>query len=103
MLLTSSTLNSPCLVTRSLGLLVRKISDPKAEELIRSLCDKVILGKKEQQREIAAIGLKTVIKELHSGTTASAAAASITSKMLEGVKGSTVRRFSLCKLRNCSA
>ncbi|MEW5303601.1 MAG: hypothetical protein WDW36_006278 [Sanguina aurantia] len=76
------------LAVSCLGLLVRKISDPRAEELIRSLCDKVILGKKEQQREIAAIGLKTVIKELHSGPTATATAGSIAAKMMEGIRNS---------------
>ncbi len=69
---------------RSLGLLVRKVSDVRAEEMIRSLCDKVLSGKKEQQRDIASIGIKTIIAEIQGGPLATSLASTVTKKMLEG-------------------
>eukprot|EP00195_Chlamydomonas_chlamydogama_P007020 CAMPEP_0202892974 /NCGR_PEP_ID=MMETSP1392-20130828/2632_1 /ASSEMBLY_ACC=CAM_ASM_000868 /TAXON_ID=225041 /ORGANISM="Chlamydomonas chlamydogama, Strain SAG 11-48b" /LENGTH=1235 /DNA_ID=CAMNT_0049577131 /DNA_START=157 /DNA_END=3864 /DNA_ORIENTATION=- len=72
------------LAVKCLGILVRKVAEARAEEMARSLCDKVILGKKEQQRDIASIGLKTIIAEISGGQLATNCAAIITSKMLEG-------------------
>ena len=48
------------------------------------LVTKVSSGKKEQQRDIASIGIKTIISEIHGGPLATTVALLITAKMLEG-------------------
>ncbi|KAG1681345.1 hypothetical protein FOA52_007393 [Chlamydomonas sp. UWO 241] len=76
------------LAVKCLGLMVRKLSEPRAEELLRSLCDKVVKapakGKGDAQRDIACIGLKTVIAEMQPGGLAATASSIITSAMLDG-------------------
>eukprot|EP00798_Chlamydomonas_sp_ICE-L_P008749 gene8749-33610_t len=74
------------LAVKCLGLLVRKVAESRAEDMIKSLCDKVITGtgKKEQSREIAAIGLKTIIAEVQGGSIATTLASVVTNKMLVG-------------------
>ena len=49
----------------SLGLLVHKITDSRLQDIAESLCQRLtsVSGKKAQQRDIASIGLKTVIAE----------------------------------------
>jgi hypothetical protein len=75
-----------CITCCSLGVLIRKVGEPRALNLIRGLCEKLIqTAKKDQSRDIASIGLKTVI-EVTSGSLAHPAAAVITSKMLDGVQ-----------------
>lgn len=70
----------------SLGVLVRKVAEPRVLELVRGLCDKVVTAsKKDQNRDIATIGLKTVIDSV-TGSSAHQVAALISSKMLEGVQ-----------------
>lgn len=70
----------------SLSVLVRKVGEPRVLDLVRGLCDKVVQpSKKDQSRDIASIGLKTVI-EVASGSLAHPAAALISSRMLEGVQ-----------------
>lgn len=66
--------------------MVRKMGDVRVEELIRSLCDKVLVTKKDkdQARDIASIGLKTAIQEMPGGSLAATCAAIITTKMLDG-------------------
>eukprot|EP00878_Enallax_costatus_P002222 GHUV01002394.1.p1 GENE.GHUV01002394.1~~GHUV01002394.1.p1 ORF type:complete len:958 (+),score=265.35 GHUV01002394.1:286-3159(+) len=74
------------LAVKCLAVLVRKVQEPRVLELVRGLCDKVItVSKKDESRDIATIGLKTVI-EVASGATAHQVAALISSKMLEGVQ-----------------
>jgi len=76
------------LAVKCLGFLVRKVSEARAEELVKTLCDKVITvpakKDKEQQRDIASIGLKTIIAEITGGTLANHAANIMTNKLLEG-------------------
>ena len=64
---------------------MRKVAEPRAEELARALSDKVLTGKKDQLRDIASIGLKTVIAEIPGGSLAYSTSAIITAKMLEGI------------------
>lgn len=70
-----------------MGLLVRKVGDACAEDMVRTLCDKAVTvaskKEKEQARDIASIGLKTVVAELPLGHLAQSASATIASKMLE--------------------
>ncbi|DBB08467.1 hypothetical protein WJX82_000009 [Trebouxia sp. C0006] len=53
------------LAVKCLGLLVHKITDNRLQDIAESLCQRLtsVSGKKAQQRDIASIGLKTVIAE----------------------------------------
>jgi hypothetical protein len=70
----------------SLGVLVRKVGEPRVMELVKGLCEKVAAPSKKDSssRDIASIGLKTVI-EVAGGSLAHPAAATICSRMLDGV------------------
>lgn len=89
-------------------MLVRKVAEPRVLDLVRGLCDKVVtITKKDQSRDIASIGLKTVI-EVASGSLAHPVSALISGKMLEGVqqKVSTAATTSqqagtCCKQQQC--
>lgn len=72
----------------SLGVLVRKVGEARVLELVRGLCDKLVAApakKEAASRDIATIGLKTVI-EAAGGSLAGPAAALINARMLEGVQ-----------------
>lgn len=72
----------------SLSLLMRKVSAGTALDMLRQLCDKVIVvSKKDQLRDIASITLRLIIAELPAGPQADSAAMTITQKMLTGIKG----------------
>ncbi|KAF8067210.1 CAND1 [Scenedesmus sp. PABB004] len=74
------------LAVKCLGVLVRKVGEPRVLELVKGLCDKVAApAKKDQSRDIATIGLKTVI-EAAGGGLAHPAAALISGRMLDGVQ-----------------
>ena len=75
---------SGCL--HSLGLLVRKVADNRLQDISQNLCQRVTSesGKKAQQRDIASIGLKTVIAEV-SGTQATALVSFTTPLLIEGL------------------
>ena len=70
----------------SLGLLVRKIADPRLQDISESLCKRVTnaSGKKTEQRDIATIGLKTVIAEV-SGSQAAALVSYTTPRLVDGL------------------
>ena len=76
---------------RSLAILVRKVDEQRALDVVFSLCDKVISGKKEQQREVASIGLKAVIAEIPSGPLAAKATTQIAQTMLQGTGKQVIR------------
>ncbi|KXZ56874.1 hypothetical protein GPECTOR_1g789 [Gonium pectorale] len=88
------------LAVSCLGYLARKVADARAEDMVRQLCDKVAGSgpasggssaaskARDAQREIAAIGLKALIKELQgggSGALAGHVSAIIAGRMLEGL------------------
>ncbi len=52
----------------SLGALVNNVGEDKVKMLITSLCDKLISGKKDSQRETASLGLKSVTADLSAAT-----------------------------------
>ena len=54
--------------------------------MISGLCDKVLVVKKDQSRDIANIGLKTVIAEIHGGGLAVSAAAKLSQRLLSGIQ-----------------
>ena len=81
---------------RSLGLLTRKVGQARVEFLVESLSDKLVAGKKEQDRDIASIGLKTVVAEASGGQLAQVLVKKVTPKMVEGLK-STVGLHSPAK------
>ena len=69
----------------SLGLLARKVADARLQEITESLCQRVVSGKKEQQRDIASIGLKTVIAEVPAGSHATVLVGRMTPFLIEGI------------------
>jgi hypothetical protein len=54
--------------------------------MISGLCDKVLVVKKDQSRDIANIGLKTVIAEIQGGSLAAAAAGKLSQRLLSGIQ-----------------
>ncbi|KAF6251732.1 armadillo-type protein [Scenedesmus sp. NREL 46B-D3] len=74
------------LAVKCLGVLVRKVGEPRVMDLVKGLCEKVAAPSKKDSssRDIASIGLKTVI-EVAGGSLAHPAAALICSRMLDGV------------------
>lgn len=74
------------LAVKCLGLLVRKVADNRLQDISQNLCQRVTSesGKKAQQRDIASIGLKTVIAEV-SGTQATALVSFTTPLLIEGL------------------
>uniref|UniRef100_A0A383V8K4 TATA-binding protein interacting (TIP20) domain-containing protein n=1 Tax=Tetradesmus obliquus TaxID=3088 RepID=A0A383V8K4_TETOB len=74
------------LAVKCLGVLVRKVGEARVMELVKGLCEKVAAPSKKDSssRDIASIGLKTVI-EVAGGSLAHPAAALICSRMLDGV------------------
>ena len=70
----------------SLGLLVHKITDSRLQDIAESLCQRLtsVSGKKAQQRDIASIGLKTVIAEA-SGSQAQALVTITTPLLVDGL------------------
>lgn len=46
---------------RSLGHLVNKNRDEQLAEVVAALCNKLVTGNKEQLRDVASLGLKTVV------------------------------------------
>lgn len=70
----------------SLGFLVRKVADSRLQDISESLCKRVtnVSGKKTEQRDIASIGLKTVISEI-SGSQAATLVHCTTPLLVEGL------------------
>lgn len=76
---------SQTLVCCSLGLLTRKIADARLQDITESLCPRIVSGRKEQQRDIASIGLKTVIAEVPAGSHATVLVSRMTPFLVEGI------------------
>ncbi len=78
-----------CVYACSVGHLVRKVSQARAEAVTKTLCERAITalpkGKNEQQRDMAVISLKTVVGEISGGNLAVSASNMIANKMLEGM------------------
>uniref|UniRef100_A0A7S3QNX2 TATA-binding protein interacting (TIP20) domain-containing protein n=1 Tax=Dunaliella tertiolecta TaxID=3047 RepID=A0A7S3QNX2_DUNTE len=77
------------MAVKCVGHLVRKVSQARAEVVIKTLCERAITalpkGKNEQQRDMAMISLKTVVGEISGGNLAVSASNMIANKMLEGL------------------
>lgn len=69
----------------SLGSLAHKVTDARLLDITENLCQRVVSGKKEQQRDIASIGLKTVIAEVPTGSQATALVSRMTPFLIEGM------------------
>ncbi len=65
---------------------MRKIADARLQDIAESLCQRVtnVSGKKTQQRDIASIGLKTVIAEV-SGSQAQPLVTCTTPLLVDGL------------------
>eukprot|EP00192_Tetraselmis_astigmatica_P000226 CAMPEP_0117662728 /NCGR_PEP_ID=MMETSP0804-20121206/8205_1 /TAXON_ID=1074897 /ORGANISM="Tetraselmis astigmatica, Strain CCMP880" /LENGTH=1235 /DNA_ID=CAMNT_0005469641 /DNA_START=95 /DNA_END=3802 /DNA_ORIENTATION=- len=83
------------LAVKCLGLLVNRVAAGQVDVVLQVLCHNLLAGKKEQQRDIASIGLKTVISEISGGALASTAVKQATPKMVEGIN-SKEASFDVC-------
>ena len=70
----------------SLALLVQRVTQPHAEDVVDSLCAKLLSGKREQERDVAAIGLKTVVTDLPNGALATLVVRRLCPKLVAGVQ-----------------
>lgn len=70
----------------SLALLVQRVSAAHVEDLVDALCTKLLSGKREQERDVAAIGLKTVVTDLPSGAVATLVVRRLCPKLVAGVQ-----------------
>ncbi|GMH39342.1 hypothetical protein BSKO_07240 [Bryopsis sp. KO-2023] len=75
------------LAVKCLGALVPKIQEGQVGEVSNNLCDKVLSEKKEdiEKRDMASIGLKTVIAEITSGTAGQVIVKTIAPKLIQGL------------------
>ncbi|KAL4425586.1 hypothetical protein ABPG75_009602 [Micractinium tetrahymenae] len=73
------------LAVKCLGYLVNKNRDEQLAEVVAALCSKLLTGNKEQLRDVASLGLKTVVSEL-SSKRASVLVNTATPKLIEGLK-----------------
>lgn len=76
------------LATKCLGLLTNKVGNVRLNRIIKTLLDNMIEGKKEQQRDVAFLGLKTVITEVHP-LKAKILADAATSRLQQGLRSPT--------------
>lgn len=74
----------------SLGLLVKRVAEVRVGEMLDVLCEKLVNGKKEAQRDIASIALKTSIAEISGGALAHVVVKVVTPKMLQGISSKKV-------------
>lgn len=70
----------------SLGLLVRRVHWEQAERILESLCTRLVSSKKEQDREIASIALKTVVNEITGPELSVLVAKNVVPKLLLGMQ-----------------
>lgn len=73
------------LAVKCLGYLVNRNRPEQLEEVVGQLCDKLTGGNKEQLRDVASLGLKTVVAEL-SPKKASTLVATATPKLILGLQ-----------------
>jgi len=74
------------LAVKCLGLLVNRVAVFRVEEILQMLCQNLISGKREQQRDIAGIGLKTVIAGIKGGPLAAVVVKQVSPMMVQGVQ-----------------
>jgi len=65
---------------------VQRVSTAHAEDVVDSLCAKLLAGKREQERDVAAIGLKTMVTDLPSGPLAALVVQRLCPKLVAGVQ-----------------
>ena len=62
------------------------MSTAHAEDVVDSLCAKLLAGKREQERDVAAIGLKTMVTDLPGGPLAALVVQHLCPKLVAGVQ-----------------
>ena len=70
----------------SLGLLACRIQEGSVETLLQELCTKLFTSKKEHERDLASIGLKTVVAEVSVGPLGKSLVKRVTPHLISGVK-----------------
>jgi len=90
------------IAVKCLSLLVHRVSVDNTEDVLRSLCASLLSPKKkEQERDIAGIGLKAAISEIHGGKLAARTAKIVIPEMIRGINTNTKKdnkeaSFDLC-------
>eukprot|EP00898_Chlorokybus_atmophyticus_P001722 jgi/Chlat1/2550/Chrsp175S02405 len=77
------------LAVKCLAPLVKKVNEARVVNIVETLCQKLLRGK-EQQRDIASIGLKTVVSEAPFGAIATATVKVLTPRLLDGISSPDV-------------
>ncbi|EFN57516.1 hypothetical protein CHLNCDRAFT_57288, partial [Chlorella variabilis] len=73
------------LAVKCLGYLVNKNRTEQLQEVVAALCSKLLTSNKEQLRDVASLGLKTVVAELSSKKAGTLVAAA-TPRLIEGLQ-----------------
>ena len=76
---------------RSLGPLVTRVKEGSVETILTQLCNKMLQGKSEQQRDLASIGLKGIVSEA-SVSLAGTLSSKLTPKLVAGIDAKVCSR-----------
>lgn len=71
------------------------------DSLLQDLCTKLFSGKKEHQRDLASIGLKTVVAEVSGGQLAKAVVKRVTPHLISGIKTQVSLQEFVANLMHC--
>lgn len=93
--------NSRTLLLCSLGLLVKKVQPIQAERILDFLCTRLVLGKKEHDRETASIALKTVVNEMSGPDLTTLVVKQVVPKLLLGMQSKVRLRLPYTAYRFC--
>lgn len=69
---------------------MRRVHNNQAERILDFLCTRLVSGKKEQDREIASIALKTVINDISSPELSGLAVKQVVPKLLLGMQSKVI-------------
>ena len=87
---------------RSLGPLVCRLQDSSTETILNDLCSKMLSGKAEQQRDLAAIGIKGIIAEAQAGA-GPVLTRNLSPKLVAGVRSKARACAAACSSGSASA
>lgn len=76
------------LATKCLGLLVNRVSEERLRSIITTLVDGMVNGKKDHQRDVSFLGLKTIISDIDQARAATLTGAAFAS-LLKGLRSNT--------------
>jgi cullin-associated NEDD8-dissociated protein 1 len=76
------------LATKCLGLLVNRVSEERLRSIITTLVDGMVNGKKDHQRDVSFLGLKTIISDIDQARAATLTGAAFAA-LLKGLRSNT--------------